>query len=136
MEKLLSDINNYEKLKNSSAEFIKHHTLKKITTYKNMISSKLPINTIFGSTYLIKNNNIIHFYSFYDSDYSPHIEVNLRVKRWLCITDVINKENTEVLRPCPSDSLPPYEMPNIVGKILLNNVVAGECIKWEDLKSS
>mgnify|MGYP006001434319 CR=1 FL=1 len=95
MENLLSDINNYEKLKNSSDEFIKHHTLKKITTYKNMISSKLPINTIFGSTYLIKNNNIIHFYSFYDSDYSPHIEVNLRVKRWMCITDIINKENND-----------------------------------------
>jgi N-acetylneuraminate synthase len=60
----------------------------------------------------------------------------IRAKQNLILGDVINKENTEVLRPCPSDSLPPYEMPNIVGKILLNNVVAGECIKWEDLKSS
>jgi len=58
----------------------------------------------------------------------------IRAKQNLVSGDILSKENIEVLRPCPLGALPPYEIPNVTGKVLLNNVVAGECINWTDLK--
>ena len=59
---------------------------------------------------------------------------SVRAKHNMQLGDIISKENIEILRPCPKDGLPPYEIPHIVGKILVNNITAGECINWADLK--
>lgn len=57
----------------------------------------------------------------------------VRARQNLCSGSVISREDIEVLRPCPIDALPPYQIPNIIGKILVNNITSGECIRWIDL---
>jgi N-acetylneuraminate synthase len=47
---------------------------------------------------------------------------------------VIREEHLEVLRPCPADGLPPYEMPKVIGKSLRHSMKKGEHIRWTDLK--
>lgn len=42
-------------------------------------------------------------------------------------------EHLEVLRPCPSDGLAPYEMDAVLGKVLRDDKVAGDHIRWADL---
>ena len=46
----------------------------------------------------------------------------------------ITKDMIESLRPCPKDSIPPYEFNKILGKKLIRNISKGEHIKWEDLE--
>lgn len=38
-----------------------------------------------------------------------------------------------VLRPCPSDALPPYRLDELVGKKLAKNIEAGDCVRLCDL---
>jgi sialic acid synthase SpsE len=45
----------------------------------------------------------------------------------------LNKEDLDVLRPYPSESIPPYDMHKVIGKILKRNIAAGEKISWNDL---
>ncbi len=46
----------------------------------------------------------------------------------------IQFKDLEVLRPCPSDGLPPYEIKNIIGKKLLKDKSKGDHLKWTDLE--
>lgn len=46
----------------------------------------------------------------------------------------IKLKDLEVLRPCPSDGLPPYEIKNIIGKKLLKDKSKGDHLKWVDLE--
>ena len=59
---------------------------------------------------------------------------SIRAKHNLISGTVINREHLELLRPCPPDGLPPYQMDNIIGKALVNDITSGECIHWTDLK--
>jgi sialic acid synthase SpsE len=43
-------------------------------------------------------------------------------------------KHLEVLRPCPSDSIAPYEIKKIIGKKLCNAKLRGEHLTWSDLK--
>ena len=47
---------------------------------------------------------------------------------------IITRDMLEFLRPCPENSLPPYFLKDILGKILTNNVDSGECLTWQNLK--
>jgi sialic acid synthase SpsE len=47
---------------------------------------------------------------------------------------VIQREHLDVLRPCPSDGLPPYFVDEVVGKELRYDMKHGEHIKWTDLE--
>jgi sialic acid synthase SpsE len=38
-----------------------------------------------------------------------------------------------VLRPCPKDGLPPYEIKQLIGKRVRRNIAPGEHIRWVDL---
>lgn len=66
-------------------------------------------------------------------------ETKVLQRRSVCTIDNIPKGSKlqkhllTVLRPCPSDGIPPYDLPKIVGKTLKRSVSAGEHIKWEDL---
>ena len=40
----------------------------------------------------------------------------------------------EVLRPCPNDAIPPYEIKNVIGKRLCISKSNGDYLKWIDLK--
>ena len=47
---------------------------------------------------------------------------------------IIQQKHLELLRPCPTDGLPPYEIKNVIGKKLNNDKSAGDHLKWIDLK--
>jgi sialic acid synthase SpsE len=46
----------------------------------------------------------------------------------------LNRENLTVLRPCPSDALPPFELPNVIGKVTRRSLKAGEHLRWTDIE--
>ena len=58
----------------------------------------------------------------------------IRAKRNLLRGEVISKDMVEVLRPCPKDAIPPYNMEVVLNKILIRDVVAGDCITWASIK--
>lgn len=45
----------------------------------------------------------------------------------------ISETHLEVLRPCPQNALEPYEIKNVLGKVLKKDMVAGEHLQWNDL---
>jgi len=49
------------------------------------------------------------------------------------IGTVLRKEDLFPVRPIKEDALPPYELKNIVGKILNKDVKKDNYIKWEDI---
>jgi len=59
---------------------------------------------------------------------------SIRSKHSLQSGDVVTRDDVELLRPCPNGSLPPYEISNVIGRTVANNIIAGECINWQDLK--
>ena len=58
----------------------------------------------------------------------------IRAKRFLTAGDMIHKDDLEFLRPCPKDALPPYELDRVLSKELVEDVKAGDYIKWANLK--
>jgi len=58
----------------------------------------------------------------------------IRAKNDLQVGVSITRDMIEVLRPCPKNALPPYRIDEILGKTLINRIVSGECVTWEDLK--
>jgi N-acetylneuraminate synthase len=45
----------------------------------------------------------------------------------------LTQAHLTVLRPCPSDGLPPYRLGEIVGQRLRRAIRAGEQLRWKDL---
>ena len=58
---------------------------------------------------------------------------SIRVKKDLIAGDIVCGDDLEFLRPCPKDSLPPYELNKILNKKLLVNIKRGDFIKWQDI---
>jgi len=46
----------------------------------------------------------------------------------------LTRESLVVLRPCPDDALPPYELDNVVGRQLKKQMKRGDCLRWSDIK--
>ena len=59
---------------------------------------------------------------------------SIRSSKDLAKGSVLTNDDLIVLRPCPTDALPPHETDKLIGKTLRNNIPAGECIKWTDLE--
>ncbi len=59
----------------------------------------------------------------------------LRAKKKLFKGSRLKSSDLISLRPCPSNSVLPYEVKKITDKILKKNIEKGDLIKWEDLKS-
>jgi len=57
----------------------------------------------------------------------------LRLKEGKPKGAILTKSDMEVLRPCPNDGLPPYEMGNIIGRELKEAMNKGEYLRWKDL---
>jgi len=57
----------------------------------------------------------------------------IRIRTDLAQGTVLTAEHLEVLRPCPADGLAPYEMENVLGRTLTNNLTAGDHIRWVDI---
>lgn len=59
---------------------------------------------------------------------------SLRAKRQLEAGLEISKDDLEILRPCPLDAIPPYQITLILGKRLLKNIKKGEYLKISDFE--
>jgi sialic acid synthase SpsE len=46
----------------------------------------------------------------------------------------IAKDQLEVLRPCPTDGIEPYRMPELVGRKARRDIPAGEHLRWTDVE--
>ncbi len=46
----------------------------------------------------------------------------------------LTRDSLVVLRPCPDDALPPYELDNVIGKQLKKQIKRGDCLRWSDIK--
>ncbi|MCJ0764272.1 N-acetylneuraminate synthase family protein [Variovorax terrae] len=58
----------------------------------------------------------------------------IRAKTALSAGALIEETDLEVLRPCPADAIPPYLLPEVVGRKLRHDVVTGSHLKWTDLE--
>ncbi len=47
---------------------------------------------------------------------------------------ILKREHMVVLRPCPADGLPPYNMSHIVGKRIRQDIKAGEHLRWINIE--
>ena len=43
---------------------------------------------------------------------------------------ILTEKMLEALRPAPGDAVMPYDLPKVVGKKLIQNLPAGECLRW------
>lgn len=58
----------------------------------------------------------------------------IRAKETLTPGVTLTRDLLEVLRPCPSDALPPYRLDEILGKTVVNQIQEGDHLRWTDLK--
>ena len=95
IKKLHSDIQHQNTISANSELFIKNrncklHEFKKIkSTLKN---NDLPIQSLLGSVFLIKNNSIIEFYSYCDYNYSMYLQLTKKRPLWIGLVKIINLE--------------------------------------------
>jgi len=47
---------------------------------------------------------------------------------------ILSRDHLTVLRPCPPDGLPPFEIERLIGKRIRRNVGVGEHLRWIDLE--
>ena len=59
---------------------------------------------------------------------------SIRTAHDLSAGRALEKSDLVMLRPCPSDAIPPYKLETLLGKTLRCHKVAGEHLKWSDLE--
>jgi N-acetylneuraminate synthase len=59
----------------------------------------------------------------------------LRASRDLSAGETLSREDIDVLRPATPGAIAPYEISQVVGKVALSEIPAGEALRWEDLRS-
>jgi hypothetical protein len=95
INQLNDEISCYEKIKKNATLYIKHNNLKKVKFHVSreyLRDKDLPSDILMGTLYLIKNNNIMYFYSYFDSCFSPYIKCSMIKKIWISVSDVVNME--------------------------------------------
>ena len=105
IKKLLKDIAYYKNITIDVNKFIKYKNIKKykfIKSIDKIDENDLPVDTMLGNIYLIKDSNIIEIYSWYDNAHSLYLEVSCKKSMWLGRIFIINKalndpENLEYL---------------------------------------
>lgn len=58
----------------------------------------------------------------------------IRLVRDIVAGEVIQKEDLEVLRPCPTDGLPPHRMGEVLGKRVRHSLQRGQHLKMVDIE--
>jgi N-acetylneuraminate synthase len=58
----------------------------------------------------------------------------IRARRRLAAGTVLGEKDLTVLRPCPEDAIPPYQLRRILGMRLRRDLDSGEDLKWIDLE--
>ena len=59
---------------------------------------------------------------------------SIRLARDLNVGSVVQHSDVVMLRPCPSDGIPPYRLNELVGRQINQSKSAGEHLTWADLK--
>ncbi len=59
---------------------------------------------------------------------------SIRLKDDMSAGAELTRESLTVLRPCPIEALPPYEMSNVIRKKLRRPMKAGEHLRWIDIE--
>jgi len=59
---------------------------------------------------------------------------SIRLTKNVEIGDILTQSHLECLRPCPNDAIEPYHLETLFGKKMTENVIAGEYIKWHQIK--
>jgi hypothetical protein len=92
---LLLKIDKNRKIQADANKFIIH---KNLAPYKfnkkaaNVTEDDLPTATILGSSYLIKNNNIIEIYAWCNPSHSLYLQINIMRPAWMGAITIINIE--------------------------------------------
>lgn len=58
---------------------------------------------------------------------------SIRAKSTIEKGTVITESNIEVLRPCPSNGIPPNKLNQVYGKTAINIIEEGDILEWKDL---
>lgn len=58
------------------------------------------------------------------------IRANLKISKG----ERISKDHLVVLRPCPPDAFPPYEIEKILGRVVKTDINEGDYVRWVDLE--
>ena len=59
---------------------------------------------------------------------------SIRVSRKLKCGDKISLADLELLRPCPSDAIAPYNINKVINRKLLNDMNHGDYLRWENIE--
>ena len=59
---------------------------------------------------------------------------SIRLKAGLQEGARLTRDSLTVLRPCPDDALPPYEIDNVIGRQLKKQIKKGDYLSWSDIK--
>jgi N-acetylneuraminate synthase len=57
----------------------------------------------------------------------------IRLGRDINAGEELSREALVVLRPCPSDALPPYRLSEVIGRRVRRDISQGEHLRWQDL---
>ena len=95
---LVADINKQKKIYSNPDLFIKNrgivlHTFKK--SLNNLTECDLPTQTLLGSVFIIKESNILEFYSYCHCNYSMFVTANKKTSLWIGKTNIINMEKKD-----------------------------------------
>jgi N-acetylneuraminate synthase len=59
---------------------------------------------------------------------------SIRLSRDVAAGEALRRDALTMLRPCPADALPPYEVDKVIGRRPKNALKAGEVIRWSDIE--
>jgi len=60
---------------------------------------------------------------------------SIRLKNDMKQGSILGRDDLEILRPCPQDALPPYEIENVIGQQLKQAMTSGSHLRWSDIES-
>ena len=87
-----NDINKNPKLFINKRKIFPHKFKKSIF---KVVEEDLPIQTLLGSVFLIKNDNIIECYSWCDYNHSMYIQINKKYNIWIGKIHMINLDSSD-----------------------------------------
>ena len=68
------------------------------------------------------------------------LETVVLQRRAICLLDdiakgtILRREHLTMLRPCPDDAIPPYDIEKCIGRKVKNAINSGGYLKWSDLE--
>jgi sialic acid synthase SpsE len=58
----------------------------------------------------------------------------IRASRSISAGSSIQRSDVKILRPCPADALPPYELGKVIGRTLRKDIASGDPLRWSDFE--